>query len=70
MAERDGWATVPHERGEAQTVARALLDQADNPRDVVYLAGQNAFSVPDAVAESYRKSVTTPRRRAPKKETE
>ena len=28
MAERDGWATVPHERGEAQTVARALLDQA------------------------------------------
>lgn len=67
MSTRDGWATIPHERGEGATVARALLDLAEDPRDVVYVPGRSEFTAPDALAEAYRKSVA-PKRRSSKRE--
>jgi len=57
---QDGWAVVPvTEKGREAEVARALLELADEPRDVVWAAGTNEFHVPDALGEAYRKSVSS-----------
>lgn len=57
-----GYAIVPVEPGTAAAAegARALLAVADDPRDVVWLPGQAAFRVPDAVAERYRAALSEP----------
>ena len=53
----EGWALVPVDE-TPQATARALLDLADDPRDVVWQAGANEFLVRDTVGEQYRKSVS------------
>lgn len=68
MAEpQEGWAIVPAEdKGAVPDLARALLALTDNVHDVVWIPGSTEFTVPDALAERYRESLTpskTPARR-------
>ena len=61
-------AVIPIEKGQERDTLRALLDLADNPRDVVFVPGRIEAKVPEALAEKYRKSLNPTRRTRTKKE--